>query len=115
MLIRPHDAGTSEDQWRSFAVEQGFGHFVVAGSGEVPVVVPTQFALTQDQVVFHLAKPNPVFAAIESTPRAVLSIAGDWAYIPGAWKAIGDEDPTRGIPTTYYGCLLYTSPSPRDS
>ena len=32
----------------------------------------------------------------------VLSVAGDWAYIPSAWKAIGDEDPRLGIPTTYY-------------
>ena len=105
MLIRPHDAATSDDQWRSFVAEQGFGHFVVSGTGEVPVVVPTQFVLVEDQDVFHLAKPNPVFAALEATPRAVLSIAGDWAYIPGAWKAIGDEDPTLGIPTTYYGAV----------
>jgi len=31
-----------------------------------------------------------------------LSVAGDWAFIPGSWKAIGDEDPEYGIPTTYY-------------
>ena len=35
----------------------------------------------------------------------VLSIAGDWAFIPSAWKAIGDEDPTLGIPTTYYAAV----------
>jgi len=57
VLIRPHDASTSETQWRDFVAAQG------------------------------------------------LSVAGDWAYIPGAWKAIGDEDPTMGIPTTYYGAV----------
>ena len=31
----------------------------------------------------------------------VLSVAGDWAYIPPVWKAIADEDPRYGIPTTY--------------
>ncbi len=32
-------------------------------------------------------------------------MAGDWAYIPSAWKAIGAEDPALGIPTTYYGAV----------
>lgn len=105
MLIRPHDAGTDEQQWRDFVTAQGFGHFAVHGTGDVPVLVPTQFVLLEDRVVFHLAKANPVFAAIDATPRAVLSIAGDWAYIPGAWKMIGDEDPSLGIPTTYYGAV----------
>lgn len=105
MLIRPHDTGTDEEQWRSFVRSQGFGQLAVSGTGDVPIVVPTQFVLRDDDVVFHLAKPNPVFEALEATPRGVLSVAGDWAYIPGAWKAIGDEDPSRGIPTTYYAAV----------
>jgi len=110
MLIRPHDAGTDETQWRSFVTAQGFGHLAVRGVEPVPVVVPTQFVLTESEVVFHLAKPNPVFAALDATPTAVMSVAGDWAYIPGAWKAIGDEDPTLGIPTTYYGAVQLSGP-----
>ncbi|MEM7095387.1 MAG: FMN-binding negative transcriptional regulator [Actinomycetota bacterium] len=105
MLIRPHDAGESEDQWREFVRNQGFGHLAVSGSGDVPVVVPTQFELGEDDVALHLAKANPVFEALAATPRAVLSIAGDWAYVPGAWKAIGDEDASLGIPTTYYAAV----------
>jgi transcriptional regulator len=35
----------------------------------------------------------------------VLSVAGDWAFIPSDWKTIGDEDPTLGIPTTYYAAV----------
>ncbi|MGH9094372.1 MAG: FMN-binding negative transcriptional regulator, partial [Acidimicrobiales bacterium] len=31
--------------------------------------------------------------------------AGDWAFVPSDWKAIGDEDPALGIPTTYYGAV----------
>lgn len=110
MLIRPHDAVTDVDQWRSFVHEQGFGHFAVSGTGVVPIVVPTQFVLLDEQIVFHLAKPNPVFAALDATPHAVLSIAGDWAYIPGAWKMIGDEDPSLGVPTTYYGAVQLSGP-----
>jgi transcriptional regulator len=32
-------------------------------------------------------------------------VADDWAFIPSSWKAVGDEDPTLGIPTTYYGAV----------
>jgi transcriptional regulator len=35
----------------------------------------------------------------------MLSVAGDWAFIPSSWKAIDGEDPTLGIPTTYYGAV----------
>jgi len=32
-------------------------------------------------------------------------VAGDWAFIPSAWKAVGEEDPLLGIPTTYYAAV----------
>lgn len=67
--------------------------------------VPTQFLLIEDTVWLHLARPNPVFQALFENPNVVLSIAGDWAYIPDAWKAIGEEDPRSGIPTTYYAAV----------
>jgi transcriptional regulator len=44
-------------------------------------------------------------AAVAEQPRVVLSVAGDWAYIPSDWKAVGDEDPALGIPTTYYAAV----------
>jgi len=72
----------------------------------VPVVVPTQYALgSADEVVLHLARPNPVWAALAENPAVVLSVAGDWSYIPTHWKAIGDEDPRFGVPTTYYAAV----------
>jgi transcriptional regulator len=109
MLIRDADADESPDRWRAFLVDQGFGHFVAAGAGRaVPVVVPTQYALTDTELLFHLVASNPVFEALAENPRALLSVAGDWAFIPGAWKAIGDEDPARGIPTTYYAAVQVT-------
>ncbi len=110
MLIRPHDdAADDEARWRRFVTDQGFGHFVAAGRDRaVPVVVPTQFVFADDRIVFHLAKQNPVFAALEENEICLLSVAGDWAYIPGAWKAVGDEDPRLGIPTTYYAAVQLT-------
>lgn len=107
MLIHPWDQAASDDEWIAFVREQQFGHFVASGRGrDVPVVVPTQFALVDASlVVLHLARPNPVWAALDENPAAVLSVAGDWAYIPAAWKAIGDEDPRMGVPTTYYAAV----------
>lgn len=110
VLIRKHDDGTEdESRWRAFVAAQGFGHLVAGGTAHaVPVVVPTQFLLDGDQVILHLAAPNPFFDAVAVRPTVVLSVAGDWAYIPGAWKAVGDEDPRLGIPTTYYGAVQLT-------
>jgi len=107
VLIHPWDAGTSEAEWVEFVRAQGFGHLVAAGRNRgVPVVVPTQFALVApDEVVLHLARPNPIWAALAENPAVVLSIAGDWSYIPTHWKAIGDEDPRFGVPTTYYAAV----------
>jgi transcriptional regulator len=107
VLIHPWDAGASETEWMDFVRGQPFGHLVAAGRGrDVPVIVPTQFSLVAaDEVVLHLARPNPIWAAIGENPTVVLSLAGDWAYVPSAWKAIGDEDPRMGIPTTYYAAV----------
>ena len=110
MLIHRHDDGTDDEpRWRAFVEAQAFGHLVAPGRDrDVPVVVPTQFLLDDDVIRLHLAAMNPLLAAVEENPRVVLSIAGDWAYIPGRWKQIGDEDPRRGIPTTYYGAVQLT-------
>jgi transcriptional regulator len=107
VLIHPWDAGTSEQQWVDFVREQGFGQLIASGRGrEIAVVVPTQFALVSaQQAVLHLARPNPVWDAIEENPTVVLSIAGDWAYIPSHWKAIAGENPAMGVPTTYYAAV----------
>jgi transcriptional regulator len=107
VLIHPWDAGSSPDEWVNFVRAQGFGHFVAAGRDrDVPVVVPTQFALLDEsEVVLHLARPNPIWDALAENPNVLLSVAGDWAYVPAAWKAIGDEDPRLGIPTTYYAAV----------
>ncbi|MDA8312173.1 MAG: FMN-binding negative transcriptional regulator [Actinomycetota bacterium] len=106
MYIAPVDAGIDDDEWRTFVAAQGFGHLVASGRHrDLPVVVPTQFVLEADEIILHLVARNPVFEALDEQPRAVMSVAGDWAFIPSTWKAIGDEDPRLGIPTTYYGAV----------
>jgi transcriptional regulator len=64
--------------------------------------------LARDTVRLHLVRTNPLFDAIAENPRVLLSVAGDWAFIPSAWKAISDEDPELGIPTTYYAAVQLT-------
>src|SRR5882757_2714405 len=127
MLIHPWDASADPTEWRRFVAEQGFGQLIAAGAGRRrPVIVPTQFVLDGETVrsepasgavstvrsepasgamgtvLLHLARPNPIWKALAENPYAVLSIAGDWAYVPTSWKVVGDEDPTLGVPTTYY-------------
>jgi transcriptional regulator len=109
VYIAPVDATLGEIEWRPFVETNQFGHLVAAGRGrDVPVVVPTQFVLEDDVVWLHLVRANPVFAALAENPRAVMSVAADWAFIPSAWKAVGEEDPALGIPTTYYGAVQLT-------
>ena len=106
MYVAPVDRTWGDDEWRPFVRAQGFGHLVAAGAGRpYPVVTPTQYVLDGDEVLVHFAGPNPVLDALRAEPRAVLSVAGDWAFIPSDWKVVGDEEPTLGIPTTYYGAV----------
>ncbi|HXY46135.1 MAG TPA: FMN-binding negative transcriptional regulator [Acidimicrobiales bacterium] len=111
MLIHRWDEAISEQQWREFVHAQGFGHLVCAGKDrDYAVVVPTQFALTVgdggvDVILMHLARPNPIWGVLSENPHVVMSVAGDWAFIPASWKAIGEEDPAWGIPTTYYAAV----------
>ena len=106
MYIAKVDSSLGEEEWRPFVVSQGFGHLVAAGRGrDVPVVVPTQFILEGDEVILHLVGKNPMLEAIAEKPRVLMSVAGDWAFVPSAWKAIGEEDPLLGIPTTYYAAV----------
>jgi transcriptional regulator len=107
MFIAPVDATSGEPEWRAFVDAHRFGHLVARGAPwrDVPVVVPTQFVLAGDTVWLHLVRANPVFEALAESPRVVLSVADDWAFIPSDWKAIGEEDPALGIPTTYYGAV----------
>jgi transcriptional regulator len=108
MLVHPWDAPADESEVWEFVRAQGFGHLVVPGRRDVPVVVPTQFVVDEHRVgarpdvLLHLARPNPIWQALEESRAVVLSIAADWAYVPAAWKAIGNEEPAHGIPTTYY-------------
>ena len=106
MLIHEWDASSDGAQWRAFLATHGFGDLVAGGRNrDLPVVVPTQFVVSGDEVLVHLVQANPIWAAIEENPHVLLCVAGDWAFIPSSWKVIGEEDPRYGIPTTYYAAV----------
>ena len=68
MLIHGVDRG-NEDEWRAFVAAHPFGDLVAGGRNrDVPIVVPTQFVLDGEQITLHLARPNPIWAAIEENP-----------------------------------------------
>ena len=107
MLIHRHDAAYSTDEWRTFLASRDFGELVAGGRGrEVPVIVPTHFIYDGDTTVrLHLARPNPVWEAIAENPLAVISVYGDYTYIPTAWNANAGVPPEHGVPTSYYAAV----------
>jgi transcriptional regulator len=109
VFVHDFDAG-DETEWRAFLAAHPFGELVAGGGPHraVPVVVPTQYVLDGDEVLIHLLARNPVWDAIAENPMVVLAVSGDWAFVPSSWKAIGEEDPRVGIPTTYYASVQLT-------
>ena len=108
MLVHPWDAPVDESEWRGVLASYPFG--VLQSVGLVdgwPVAVPTQFAVAwSDEIVLHLARPNPFWRALDADDRVLLTVATDWAYIPTPWKVVDGEDPRMGIPTTYYAAVV---------
>jgi transcriptional regulator len=102
VLIHRHDAPLDDAEWRAFLKEHDFGELIAPGAGrDLPVVVPTHFLWDGDkEVVLHLARPNPVWDALAERPRALLSVFGAYAYVPGHWNQ--DE---YGVPTSYYAAV----------
>ncbi len=103
MLIHPWDQATREE-WQRVLAQADFGQLVTAGHVHgYPVVVPTHFHYDgQDTVLLHLARPNPVWKALEADPHVVLALTGDYTYVEAAWNANAGTDPAYGVPTSYY-------------
>jgi transcriptional regulator len=108
VLVHPWDAALDDAEWRAWLAEgHDFGELIAPGRGrDLPAVVPTHFSYDGDRTVrLHLARPNPVWAHLEEHPRALLTVVGDYTYVPGEWGATPGTDPTLGVPTSYYATV----------
>lgn len=103
MLIHPWDAAT-RDAWQGVLARTDFAQLVTAGLVDgYPVVVPTHFLYDgAETVLLHLARPNPVWKALEVDPHVVLALTADYVYVEAAWNADPGTDADLGVPTSYY-------------
>ncbi|GAB2959358.1 FMN-binding negative transcriptional regulator [Streptomyces heilongjiangensis] len=111
MLIHPWDAPRDDSEWRLWLAAHDFGQLAVSGlPGEPPHVQPMHFSYDPDVgehgvALAHLARPNPLWPALEATPDVVLSVVDDYVYIPGPWQAPPDAPPEHGTPTSFYAAV----------
>jgi ketosteroid isomerase-like protein len=45
------------------------------------------FTVTDNELLIHLAWPNPVWPHLEAAAEVRLAVAGDYAYIATYWRA----------------------------
>ena len=69
---------------------------------QAPLVLPTHFTLAGDELLMHLARPNPVWPHLEAAAEVRLAVIGDYAYIPTYWRAKAGGPDEDGVPTSYY-------------
>jgi transcriptional regulator len=110
VLVHPWDAPLGDAEWREWLSRNDFGQLIASGRGrDVPVVVPTHFRYDGATTVeLHLASPNPVWQAIEENPTVLLTVIGDYVYVPSTWGAAPGTPPELGIATSYYATVQLT-------
>jgi hypothetical protein len=71
--------------------------------------VPTHFTLAAggDELLLHLARPNPVWPHLEAAAEVRLAVIGDYAYVPTYWRAKAGGPEEHGVPTSYYSAVQF--------
>ncbi|MEV5127903.1 FMN-binding negative transcriptional regulator [Streptomyces decoyicus] len=111
MLIHPWDAPTDDAEWQQWLTTHDFGQLAANGPpGEPPMLQPLHFAYdpSRREAVTHLARPNPLWAALEERPTVLLSVVDDYTFIPGPWQAAEDQPLEHGVPTSFYATVQLT-------
>jgi transcriptional regulator len=110
MLYRPSDTPFDAEEWRAFLREHDFGQLIAAGVGRtVPVIIPVHFVYDGEATIrLHLARANPILAALAENPVAVMSVIGAYTYIPTNWNANQGQPVEYGVPTSYYAAVQLT-------
>jgi transcriptional regulator len=110
MLIHPWDASLNTAEWQEWlASGDRFGVLAVnnVDSAEAPVLVPTHFTVATDELLVHLARPNPIWPHLEAATEVRLAVIGDYAYIPTYWRAKAGGPDEDGVPTSYYATVQF--------
>ncbi|GGY45263.1 FMN-binding negative transcriptional regulator [Streptomyces omiyaensis] len=111
MLVHPWDAPADDAEWRAWLARHDFGQLAVNGlPGDPPWVQPAHFRYEAEpgpygRVLLHLARPNPLWSALEADPRVLLSVVDDYVYVPGTWTAPEGAPAAHGTPTSYYAAV----------
>lgn len=114
MLTHPWDAAVDNAEWQVWlAGTDRFGILAVNSldAGDAPLLVPTHFTLAGGvgggELLVHLARPNPVWPHLEAATRVRLAVIGDYAFIPGYWRAKAGGPAEDGVPTSYYATVQF--------
>lgn len=110
MLIHPWDSALSTTEWQEWlAHTDHFGMLVVnnVDPAHAPIVVPTHFTVVGEELLVHLARPNPFWPHLEAATEVRLAVIRDYAYIPTYWRAKAGGPDEDGVPTSYYTALQF--------
>lgn len=110
MLIHPWDAAIDETEWQEWLAGQArWGVLAVNNldSNHAPLVLPTHFAVAGEELLVHLAGANPVWPHLEVASEVRFSVHGDYAFIPGYWRAREGTPDENGVPTSYYTAVQF--------
>ncbi len=108
MLIHPWDAALDTAEWTQWLAGTGrFGVLAVNNldPAQAPFVLPTHFTVAGDEVLLHLARPNPVWRHLEAAAEVRLAVVGDYAYVPSGWRSDAGGPDEDGVPTSYYATV----------
>ena len=72
-----------------------------------PLVLPLHFTVAGNELLMHLARPNPVWPHLEAAAEVRLAVTGDYAYIPTYWRAKAGGPDEDGVPTSYYTAVQF--------
>jgi transcriptional regulator len=110
VLVHPWDAATDDEEWREWLGTTAlFGQLVVNNldPSHAPLAIPTHAALEGEELLLHLARPNPVWPHVESATEVRFTVMGDYAYIPSTWRAKAGGPDEDGVPTSYYATVQF--------
>ena len=110
MLIHPWDAALDTAEWQNWlASTDRFGTLAVnnVDPTHAPIVLPTHFTVAGDELLVHLARPNPVWPHLEAAAEVRMTVIGDYAYIPTYWRAKAGGPDEDGVPTSYYASVQF--------